>query len=175
MENLATNGTKNFRADRRPPWRIVQFNSVMLAVLIFALIAGQGENDLIGWLCVPAFLLLIGFFARIALKQPTQLKVGPEGLFLPQIHRAPIPWQDIVSVYREPTHRSLVGRLNWLNVRLRDGAVPEFRLPTPKRLAGWYLGKIGVRIPLHGLEEPNEVIIEAIEEHVPVRAWSDCP
>jgi hypothetical protein len=78
-----------------------------------------------------------------------------------------LPWSDIHRI-RVRSIARLTGTECWLIVDPAPGVLPAHRLAGPQRLERWHLRKVGIRIPLHTLEGPPEVVIASIKRFRPV-------
>lgn len=163
----------SFRASRRTSRDIALLTAGLLAVTVVAIAVGPGFDassaDL--WkagLAIGGLVLMLSIFTVLFLRPPVILRVGPEGLQLPLGFAQPIAWRDIRRVRRPPGTRTLWERRSWIVVELRDGVVPNYRFSAPVWLELWYLRRFGLRIPLHALGDPPDVVVASIERFFPV-------
>lgn len=163
--------TISFRTSPRNAWWVAGLSAALLFLLIAALVLGPTNATLaqrLGGILGLVFLsCLSGVFVYVALRPPVTLRVGPNGIDLPVALRAPLPWRDIGTVTRETAPPGIYGRRDWLIVHPVAGVLPDHRLSGPRRLELWYMRRVGIRIPLHGLAAPADEVIAAVARYFP--------
>lgn len=166
--------TDQFRIAPRQPLVVAALAGALAALAVAALILGwrtapQAER-LAG---VAALAVLGGLIAAalwIARRRPVILRVGPEGILLPLVWRAPLGWGAIHRI-------SCAGRKgwtrpdrDWLRIDPSPGVLPAYRLPGPRRLELWHVRRSGLRLPIGGLDRPADEVVASIERFRPVRS-----
>ncbi|MFY0692152.1 MAG: hypothetical protein JXR14_09565 [Paracoccaceae bacterium] len=152
---------------------VIVLLSALLAVLIFAMAFGEGfdpasRDPLIGVVLSVLLALPIAACVWVLRKRPRALVISAEGIDIPLAFRRPLRWDEVHRIRRIRTKGGLYGPRDWLIIDPSPGVLPPVRFRLWRKLELRWQKFFGVRIPLHGLEAPGDVIVRSVERFRPV-------
>jgi len=143
-----------------------------VAAAVFDL-GGAQRSGVALWLA-PAggflIIVMVGLF-WLTRRGPVLLRIGPDGLDLPGALESPVAWGDIWRIRRIYRRARLQPAFILLKVELAPGVRPRYkrRLWAWPLVDAWLARKFGLRIPIHNLDAPDNVILASVERFKPVQ------
>ena len=155
-------------------WIFISIGVLGFVVILLVLFDAGGKARADAILAVPAglFLILVTFgLLWVTRRAPVLFEVGPDGLSLAAAFAHPIPWRDIWRIRRTRRPVTLMQDLVMLKVELMQGVTPVYkrRLWTWPKVDAWIARNYGLRVPIHNLDAPEDVIIASVERFKPVQ------
>ena len=165
--------TDAFSQSKRILAQIIVLLAVLLALFVFAALFGPGfepgSSDLYWGIGIGVSLFaIVCTFGWLYWRNPKVLVVSEDGIDIPMTFKRPLRWDEIHRVRRVQVRGSFFSRRDWLIIDPSPGVLAPLRLPVWRRLELALQSRQGVRIPLHGLEEDPERVVQSIERYRPV-------
>lgn len=153
--------------------QIIVLLSALLILVVIGVVFGPGL-DQGSWqaVWVPLAVLTLGAvvagFGWMLWRRPVVLRVGPEGVELPIVFKAPMPWSDMHRIRHLRGGNGLYGARDWIVIDPSPGVLAPLRMPVWRRFELKFQKHYGVRIPLHGIDADPDKVIASIERFRPV-------
>jgi len=162
-----------FSQSRKVLVQIVVLLVALLALLLFAVLFAPGSDSQAShpfWVfgIGLSLFVIICAFGWLYWRSPKVLVVGEDGIDLPLTFKRPLRWDEIHRIRRVQTRGGLYSTRDWLIIDPSPGVLAPLRLPVWRRLELALQSCHGVRIPLHGLEEDPEKVVQSIGRFRPV-------
>ncbi len=153
--------------------QVIVLLSALLIIVAFGVVLGPGLDPAswqIVWVPVAALTLgvVVAGFGWMLWRRPVVLRIGAEGVELPIVFKAPMPWSDMHRIRYMKGGKGLYGVRDWIIIDPSPGVLPPLRLPVWRRFELKFQKHFGVRIPLHGIDADPQVVIASIERFRPV-------